>query len=63
MNNVRQRQRHGVTKHIVEGLGGAIVGAAVVLFIRNRLKARSRSETQHGTEVEAPGVSAKAASE
>ncbi len=31
----RQRQRHGVTKHLVEGLGGALTGAALVVFLRS----------------------------
>ena len=30
-----QRQRHGVTKHLVEGLGGALTGAALVVFLRS----------------------------
>lgn len=29
----RQRQRHGVTKNLLECLAGAIVGAAAVLFL------------------------------
>ena len=36
----RQRQRHGVTKNLVEGVGGFIVGAALVVFISNLLKKR-----------------------
>jgi hypothetical protein len=33
-----QRQRHGVTKNLVEGLGGVIVGAAAVLLLRRWLR-------------------------
>jgi hypothetical protein len=38
MSNGQQRQRHGVTKNLVEGLGGLIVGAAAVLLLRQWLK-------------------------
>ncbi|AGA91594.1 hypothetical protein Thimo_2897 [Thioflavicoccus mobilis 8321] len=34
MNNGQQRQRHGVHKHLAEGVGGVLVGAAVVLLLR-----------------------------
>jgi len=36
-----QRQRHGVSKNLVEGIGGALVGAALVLLIRGLLKPRT----------------------
>jgi hypothetical protein len=35
-----QRQRHGPTKNIVEGVGGAIVGAALVLLLGDLLAKR-----------------------
>lgn len=31
----QQRQRHGVTKNLVEGIGGVVVGIALVLFARS----------------------------
>lgn len=36
-----QRQRHGVTKNLVEGVGGLLVGAAAVLLLRAWLRPRS----------------------
>ena len=36
----RQRQRHGVTWSLVEGLGGFIVGAALVVFLGELLGKR-----------------------
>lgn len=39
-----QRQRHGVTKNLVEGVGGVIVGAALVVFAGQWFKRRQ----QHG---------------
>jgi len=36
-----QRQRHGVTKNLVEGLGGVLVGAAAVLLLRSLFRDRS----------------------
>lgn len=41
MSNGRQRQRHGVTKHLAEGIGGLLVGAAAVLLLRQWLNRRS----------------------
>lgn len=40
MSDHRQRQRHGVTKGLVEGAGGLIVGSALVLFLRQLLRPR-----------------------
>ncbi len=37
----QQRQRHGVRKKIVEGIGGVLVGAALVLFLRGLTKRRT----------------------
>ncbi|WP_120797131.1 carbon monoxide dehydrogenase [Thiocapsa rosea] len=45
MSDQRQRQRHGVHKHLVEGIGGLLAGAALVLLARSILKARARPET------------------
>lgn len=36
----RQRQRHGVTKKLVEGIGGVLTGAALVLLLRQLFNAR-----------------------
>jgi hypothetical protein len=33
-----QRQRHGVSKNLVEGIGGALIGAAAVLLLRQWLR-------------------------
>ncbi len=40
----RQRQRHGPTKNLVEGVGGLIVGAAVAILIGELLKKRPRDK-------------------
>jgi len=40
MSSGPQRQRHGVTKNLVEGAGGLLVGAAVVLLLRGWLSRR-----------------------
>jgi len=40
----KQRQRHGVTKNLVEGIGGAIVGAALVILIGTLREKRPRDE-------------------
>lgn len=39
-----QRQRHGVTKHLVEGVGGLIVGAALTVLLTNQLERPARSK-------------------
>lgn len=36
-----QRQRHGVTKKLVEGVGGVLTGAALVLLLRQLFKDRT----------------------
>jgi len=38
MSDIGQRQRHGVTKNLVEGIGGLIVGVAAVLLLRQWLR-------------------------
>lgn len=41
-NDLRpQRQRHGVTKKLVEGVGGVLTGAALVLLLRQLFKDRT----------------------
>ena len=40
MNDGRQRQRHGVHKNLAEGIGGVLVGAALVLLLRQLLARR-----------------------
>lgn len=40
MSDGRQRQRHGVTKNLVEGIGGLLFGAAAVLLLREWLSRR-----------------------
>ncbi|ADC62611.1 hypothetical protein [Allochromatium vinosum] len=36
-----QRHQHGVKKKLVEGVGGVLVGAALVLLMRGLVKRRS----------------------
>lgn len=37
----QQQHRHGVTKKLVEGAGGFLAGAALVLFLRGLAKRRN----------------------
>lgn len=37
----QQRHQHGVTKNLVEGIGGVLVGAALVLLMRGIVKRRA----------------------
>lgn len=37
----RQRHQHGVKKKLVEGIGGVLIGAALVLFVRGLVKRRA----------------------
>lgn len=37
-----QRQRHGVTKNLAEGIGGLVVGAALVVLASQWLKRRDQ---------------------
>ena len=39
-----QRQRHGVKKKLVEGAGGLLVGAALVVFLRGLVKQRQAAQ-------------------
>jgi|OM-RGC.v1.034856056 hypothetical protein len=38
MTDHRQRQRHGVVKNLAEGVGGVVVGAALVVLVRGLLR-------------------------
>lgn len=50
-----QRQRHGVTKNLVEGVGGVIVGAALVVFASQWFKRRQQPGlVTEAAETEAP---------
>ena len=40
MSDGRQRQRHGVAKNLAEGIGGLVVGAALVVLARSLLRQR-----------------------
>ncbi|WP_200235244.1 carbon monoxide dehydrogenase [Thiohalocapsa halophila] len=42
MSEGRQRQRHGVAKNLAEGIGGLVVGAALVVLARSLLRERRR---------------------
>jgi len=37
-----QRQRHGVSKNLAEGVGGVVVGAALVVLVGHWLKRRQQ---------------------
>jgi hypothetical protein len=37
-----QRQRHGVAKNLAEGVGGVVVGAALVVLVGQWLKRRQQ---------------------
>lgn len=41
MSDTRQRYQHGVHKNLVEGIGGALTGAALVLLLRGFFKRRA----------------------
>ncbi len=42
-----QRQRHGVKKKLVEGAGGLLVGAALVVLMRTLVKGRHQQMPPH----------------
>jgi hypothetical protein len=48
MSSHQQRQRHGVHKHLAEGIGGLLIGAALVLFARSVLKKRASPAATEG---------------
>lgn len=52
----RQRQRHGVSKNLAEGIGGLLVGAAAVLLLRAwvRPRAARAPSTPEATSPQAP---------
>lgn len=37
----QQRHQHGVKKNLVEGIGGVLIGASLVLFVRGLVKRRA----------------------
>jgi hypothetical protein len=41
MSSQQQRQRHGVRKNMVEGIGGLLAGVALVVLARSLLKKRA----------------------
>ncbi|EXJ16461.1 hypothetical protein [Imhoffiella purpurea] len=41
----QQRHQHGVRKNLVEGVGGVLVGAALVLLMRGIVKRRAADKT------------------
>jgi len=51
-----RRQRHGVAKARVELIGGALVGAALVLLARSMLAAREREIVTGGVAKETANV-------
>ncbi|MCK7578980.1 MAG: carbon monoxide dehydrogenase [Chromatiales bacterium] len=44
-----QRHQHGVRKKLVEGVGGVLVGAALVLLMRGLVKRRNADQTPSTT--------------
>ncbi|SDW84737.1 carbon monoxide dehydrogenase [Thiocapsa roseopersicina] len=50
MSSQQQRQRHGVRKNMVEGIGGLLAGAALVLLARSLLKKRAATPEPHNIE-------------
>lgn len=45
MRDQPQRQRHGAKKKIAEGIGGLIVGSALVLLLRQLARDRKEPST------------------
>jgi hypothetical protein len=56
MPDFGQRQRHGVTKKLVEGIGGLIVGAAAVLLLRQWLGPATAGAGRAKPRVQAPAL-------
>lgn len=48
-----QRHQHGVKKKLVEGIGGVLVGTALVLLMRGIFKRRTAAATQNGSTTQA----------
>lgn len=58
----QQRHRHGVRKNLVEGVGGALVGAALVLLMRGLFKQRAAGKAPAAaTEPTTPATSGDSA--
>jgi hypothetical protein len=57
MSQGRQRQRHGVAKNLAEGVGGLVVGAALVVLARSLPRQRRGGATPealpHGADASA----------
>lgn len=43
MSHGNQRQRHGVKKNLAEGIGGLVVGAALVVLIGQLRRRRAKT--------------------
>lgn len=56
MPDFGQRQRHGVTKKLVEGIGGLIVGAAAVLLLRQWLRPVPAGPGRAKTQAQTPAL-------
>lgn len=61
MPDFGQRQRHGVTKKLVEGIGGLIVGAAAVLLLRQWLGPATAGAGRAKPRVQAPALTSAGA--
>ena len=51
MSEAGHQHHHGVRKNLVEGIGGLVVGAALVVFLAGLFKRRpntGRSQTEAG---------------
>ena len=48
MGSAGQGHRHGVRKHLVEGIGGFLTGAALVLFVRGLARGRTSDKIKAG---------------
>ncbi len=55
MSEQRQRQRQGARKHLAAGIGGLVVGTALVLFLRNRMRSRRKPATPAALPGAGPG--------
>ncbi|MFB1488466.1 MULTISPECIES: carbon monoxide dehydrogenase [unclassified Thiocapsa] len=50
MSSQQQRQRHGVRKNMVKGIGGLLAGVALVLLARSLFKQRTPAPEALSTE-------------